>query len=465
MVVCQSSQGVEMRGGLLRLTRFLVVFELYSPSSILRVSEVFSAFKIIIRERTIYSGRAVIQNLVNAGLTVVCEATLSESSWMDVEFAPDMARDGRLREEFRGFLEEWQKLYRVLPEYKVAIADMQTFFSDLRLWLDQVELGIRSAPSADRIQLEHETARQLSPSIVPAINSLFERFEIISQSIEPDLVPAHCAFGQRQLHPLLLCSPFVYRTFTKPLGYAGDYEVVNMMFRDPSEGGSLFAKVVNTYALQLPPIVAHRNRISYLTERLAAEARRAAARSQALRVFNLGCGPAHEVQKFMAQDELSSLAHFALADFNEETLDHTASVLNELKRRCRRATQLQLIKKSVQQLLLQADRMTKPSDGEQYDLIYCAGLFDYLTDRVCHKLTDFFYSILAPGGLFVATNVDMHSARYEMECFLEWHLVYRNADRMLALAPANAGRADVTVKRDVTGVNVMMETRKPDSER
>ncbi len=45
----------------------------------------------------------------------------------------------------------------------------------------------------------------------------------------PDLVPVHQAFGKRHLHPLILGSPFVYRTLQKPLGYAGDYEMVNMM--------------------------------------------------------------------------------------------------------------------------------------------------------------------------------------------------------------------------------------------
>lgn len=34
----------------------------------------------------------------------------------------------------------------------------------------------------------------------------------------------------------MLCSPFAYRAYHKPLGYAGDYEMVNMIARDPYEG-------------------------------------------------------------------------------------------------------------------------------------------------------------------------------------------------------------------------------------
>jgi len=88
------------------------------------------------------------------------------------------------------------------------------------------------------------------------INELFDRFENVAAGVEDDLRPGHVLFGRRQLHPLLLCSPFVYRTFAKPLGYAGDYEMVNMMFSRLV--GRRFAVRQNgqLHALQLPPIIA-----------------------------------------------------------------------------------------------------------------------------------------------------------------------------------------------------------------
>src|ERR1035441_5571203 len=62
-------------------------------------------------------------------------------------------------------------------------------------------------------------------------------------------------------------------------------------------------------------------------------------------------------------------------------------------------SRIQLVKKSVQQLLKQADRVVQYSSADQYDLIYCAGLFDYLSNKVCRKLMEVFYAMLAPGGL------------------------------------------------------------------
>ena len=455
----RTSQGQELRGNLLRFTRHLAVFEICNPISVVQTSEVLSEFKIVWNDRVLYSGRAVVCNLVNTGLLTVCEATLSDS-WVDVDFSVSgPAAD--LGPQFSLFLAEWQKLYRVLPEYKVVVADLQTFLAEVRLWLEQVELGIRGSPAGDRISLEREVAQRLEPQVVPPIVSLFDRFEAVAQRVEDDLQPAHRAFAKRQVHPLLLCSPFVYRTFQKPLGYAGDYEVVNMMFRDPYEGGSLFAKMINAYALQLPPIIGHRNRITFLADRLAEETLRVARQNRMTRVFNLGCGPAQEIQRFLAGNPLCDMTSFTLCDFNEETVAHASRTLNELKRRHGRRTQLQVVKKSVQQLLKQADRTIQYAANEQYDLVYCAGLFDYLQDKVCRKLMTVFYEMLAPGGLLLVTNVDMHPSRAEMECFLEWHLIHRNTQRMAELVPAGIPRDDMVIKRDPTGVNLFLELRRP----
>ena len=79
----QTSQGTEIHANPVRLTRYSAVFELYSPVVVLRVSEVISDFKIVMQGRTIYSGRAVVRSLVNAGTGVVCEVALGETGWRD----------------------------------------------------------------------------------------------------------------------------------------------------------------------------------------------------------------------------------------------------------------------------------------------------------------------------------------------------------------------------------------------
>jgi extracellular factor (EF) 3-hydroxypalmitic acid methyl ester biosynthesis protein len=464
LIVCQTSEGVDIHAVLTKLTRYFVVFEIYGPGSVLRASEVLNEFKIIIRNRTIYSGRATIRTLVNTGQIEVCEATLNESFWSDLEFTPAMTQNGMLGEKFNGFIQEWQKLYKIQPEYKIIVADMQSFFTDLRLWLDQVELGIRASPAADRAQLEKEAANQLARPIIPCVNTLFEKFENIAMGLEEEVRQAHRNYMRRQLHPLILCAPFAHRTFEKPLGYAGDYEMVNMIIRNGHEGGSLYAKLVNTWFLQQPPAEAHRNRVQYLKTRLMEETARAARGGRPAQILNLGCGPAGEVREFLKDSPLSDNARFTLLDFNDETIEYARVGLRGIKTEFKRNTGLQFQKKSVLQLLKEAVQPAGGKPHQQYELVYCAGLFDYLTDRTCKQLMDLFYEWTAPGGLLIATNVEpANPLRNGMEHLLDWNLIYRTAAQMRLVKPQDADRESVNVFSDSTGVNVLLEVRKPEN--
>jgi len=461
LVICQSSHGIEIRGSLLRLTRYVAVFEVYNPSLVLQVSEVLGGFKIVIHERTIYAGRAVVATLVNAGTMLVCEAKLDESAFMLASFAPGID-SAALHEGFEDFLRHWQRLYKVLPEFKVVVADMQTFLTDLRLWLEQVELEIRSAPSGNRLEMERSAVQEIGRAMVPAFNAMHERLEHVSDGVEAELRAVHQNFAKRQLHPLVLCSPFAYRTYHKPLGYAGDYEMVNMILRDPYEGSSLFAKVVNLWFLSQWPAQAHRNRIQYLKGLLREETRRGAARGRPLRVLSLGCGPAREIQEFLAEDALCDHAQFSLLDFNEETIQHTSRVLEEFKRRYGRRSLIQIQKKSVQHVLKEGARPVAGAADKSYDFIYCAGLFDYLPDRTCTQLMNIFYNWLAPGGLLAATNVEnCKPFRHMLEFVLDWHLVYRGLKQSAALLPQRAEAGNAQIVKDPTEVNVFIEVRKP----
>lgn len=469
LVVFKSSQGEELRAALLRTTRYSAVFEISTPNSVLRTSEVLGDFRIVIQNRVIYSGRAVTRNLVNAGVSVICEVTLDESSWQDVELSPAAVVPGQLGRQFKDFLTDWQKLYRVVPEFKIVMADMHSFLTDLRLWLEQVELGIRSSPSADRTQLERQTVDELSGPVIQAIDSFIDRFEDIAVRLDVESAPVHRTYLRRQLHPLVLCSPFAYRTFHKPLGYAGDYEVVDMMLRAPQEGSSLFAKIINVWLLGQAPAQAHRNRVTYLTDMLVRETRRISARGTRARVYNLGCGPADEVRRFLREHPIADQADLTLLDFNEETLHSLQHTLEALRSQHHRRTPIQLIRKSVHQILKETARSVTANPAKQFDLIYCAGLFDYLSDSVCKRLMNYFYDQLAPDGLLLATNVSdilnrSRPFRYSMEYILDWHLIYRDGRKMLELAPDRAHADAVKVITEDTGVNVFVEVRKPQHE-
>jgi extracellular factor (EF) 3-hydroxypalmitic acid methyl ester biosynthesis protein len=462
-VTFQTAEGVALRGTPVRVTRHGVVFELYNPGITPRLSEVLGDFQIILQGRAIYSGRAVVRSVVEAGSKAVCEATLDDARWLDVSADLIAKCDHQLVEEFDTFVKEWQKLHKVLPEFKEAVTDIRMFLTDLRIWLEQVELGIHSLPEQDRKQLEQAVIKKLSPKIIPLINGLFERFELIAARLDEKTRLAHRVYIQRQLHPMVLCAPFAHRAYQKPLGYAGDYEMVNMMTRNPQEGASLFAKVFNVWLLQQGSATAHRNRLMYLTKRIEAETFRVSRIGNKARIFNFACGPAVEIQQFLDYSPLSEKVEFTLLDFDSETLAHTQKAINDIKERLGWRTSVQFQKKAVHQLIKESQKLAAAGSGEkdEYDFIYCAGLFDYLNDYTGKQLIKIFHQRLAPGGLLVVTNVTpLTSNRGSLELILDWNLIYRDAAQLEQLCLGIIPKEEIRVKSDKTGINIFLEARK-----
>lgn len=460
LVVFRNSQGNEGRGTLLRLDRDVAVLEAYNPYSILQMSERLD-LQVFMADRQVYSGNAVVTHMVNTGLMVVCQLNLQDSLVEVDVFLPVNQRE-RLVGEFTAFQTEWSRVQQILPEYKVVVADVGSFFLDLRRWLERLELGIRSSPMPNREPIERDVIEQLRPEVLPALDRLFLRFERTAEDVTEDLLPLHRTYVKRQLHPFVLASPFAYRTHQKPLGYAGDYEMVNMILRPPYEGGSLFAKMLNVWLLAQPSAQAHRNRVQYLAGRIEQEARRVAARGRRLRTLNLGCGPAGELQHLLAGSPLADEVDAVLLDFNDETLDFVQRTLGELQARHHRRTGLKFEKRSVHQILKDSGRALSPEVAGRYDLIYCAGLFDYFSDRICKRLMSHFYEMLAPGGLLIGTNVDASNPnRHSMDLILEWHLIYRDSRQLGELAPETAPPEACVVASDGTQVNIFLEVRKP----
>src|ERR1041385_1804119 len=103
LVMGRTSQGVEIHATVVRLSRYAAVFEIYNLALVLRTSEGIENFKIVVQERTLYFGKAVIRSLINVGPSLVCEATVTENSWRDVQFGSETVNNG-LAAEFQQFV-------------------------------------------------------------------------------------------------------------------------------------------------------------------------------------------------------------------------------------------------------------------------------------------------------------------------------------------------------------------------
>jgi extracellular factor (EF) 3-hydroxypalmitic acid methyl ester biosynthesis protein len=447
-VAFRNSQALQASGTLVHLTRNMVVFEVYNPYSIVQLSEVLSEFRVMRGMRAVYSGRAVVSNLVSTGLMLIVSATLVDP-WLDLVGVPP---GPELIQEVAEFVTDWETSHNLKPDYQLSVTTINSFLSELSRWLDQLEAGTVAATP------DKELVGNLQDSLGPKIHELFGHFEEVAATVDPKEEVQHKAFARRELHPLMLVSPFVHRTYTKPLGYAGDYEMVNMILRDSIEGPNTYARIVNAFVLAREPAEAHRNRIDFLVDLLRKEAAKAAAAGRKFRVLNIGCGPARETERFIREYDECRRAEFTLLDFNDETLEYARKRLNTACVESGRWPELRFMHKSIHDLLRESASGKKPA--EQWDLVFCAGLFDYLSDRICARLLKLFHAWTVDGGRVAATNVHARNPiRLFMEHILEWYLIYRDEKSFEALVPAE-WRPQIST--DTTGVNVYLVVDKPE---
>lgn len=452
VITFRNSQHEAVRGTLTNVQRRSLVMEIYNPYSIVQVSEVLSDLTIRSGERSIYKGKAVVVRLLNTGLMAVVSVTLIDE-WNELAA---IGYDGKsVADEARSFVESWNTRFNVRRDYQVVVSEMRAYFSEITRWIDQADIKT-GLPRAEDGRVREDVFLDLASPLLGKGREYLQRFEEEAGLVDPELASVHRSFAQAAIHPLILRAPFVYRTFVKPLGYAGDYEMVNQILGDPRQGPSTYFQLVNYMFLQAGVAVAHRNRIDILCDGLNKLAASAVQAGRTMRVLNVGCGPAVEIQRFARENPHSDMLDFVLVDFSEETLEYTRQRLEDASRPTGRKLKLTLQHESVNQLLKRTTRMQNVLAEERFDYVYCAGLFDYLTDKVCTRLVEYFVSRSRPGGRILVTNV--HSSNPErnwMEHFLEWYLIYRDEASLVGAMPD--GLDVVETYTDPIGVNVFVE--------
>ncbi|WNG31842.1 class I SAM-dependent methyltransferase [Cystobacter fuscus] len=253
-----------------------------------------------------------------------------------------------------------------------------------------------------------------------------------------------------ELGPYFWKSAVLRRCWEKPRGYAGDFLMMEALYRRKPEGQTPLELWMDSWALELPGFQAVRNRRDLLAQMLRAEHARGARK-----VMNVASGSAPELVA-VARDV--SFESVTLLDQDQGALD---SALGHFTRvgamPATRHQALRLWCGSVLELL--RNRSDLPPASQ--DFIYSIGLFDYLTERFAKRLTTKLWDGLAPGGLLVLGNFN---ARNPMHLFtetaLDWYLIYRDPEDLLRLVEGLPGLERAEVRTEDTGCLHLLVARK-----
>ena len=447
LISFKNSQGLKAKGTLLKLSQNYIVFEVYNPYSIVQLSETLSELIITRTGKEIYNGKAVVTNIVNTGIILIVSATLSDAYWKSTI---DIHSRDQVWDEIKYLINNFEEEQKIDPEFRINVLSIQSFLLDVRNWCEKIE------PLFNSYEIEADSnflLNYFSP-LFKKFGSLHYEFYKLVIKIGAENANLQRSFVQGLLHPLLMSSPFPYRIYSKPLGYAGDYEMMRMIQRENAEGKNIFAKFINVFYTNIPIAICVKNRTHQLVKLIEDGVKKAEAENREFRSLSIGCGPALEIKQFLEKNSPKVKCNFRLLDFNEETLNFAVSQANKARgdKNCTIEGELN----SVHELL---KRSTKKKDEEEkYDFVYCSGLFDYLSDRICIKLVKLFFSMVRKGGKVFVTNMHSNNTSGDMmKVFFEWHLIYRDEANMSSWVPEFDNQ---TLYTDSTGVNLCLEINK-----
>lgn len=260
--------------------------------------------------------------------------------------------------------------------------------------------------------------------------------------------------GHQYHQKFLMQSAFIERALCKPQGYAGDKDLMLMICENVSLGKTPYAKLKNQVYLDLPAAEAVRQRIRSLRQRLDSLPDGAV-------VLNLACGPAMEVRSYLEANPRKAI-QIDLLDHDILTTRYTRQTINDPRVRHLIGNAFQIIKGNYRVATPRTGMWHRcsPKDdfrsrarwripvkyifsdlkSRQYDLIYSAGLYDYIEDfpsdanRGVRALTRRLFDLLKPGGTLIVgnfltpgakNNPHVHSHRLMMELYSDWNLLYR----------------------------------------
>ena len=164
-----------------------------------------------------------------------------------------------------------------------------------------------------------------------------------------------------------------------------------------------------------------------------------------MRVLDVASGPARDLREWML-DHPEADVFFDCVDADVHAIDHAKNLRQPFSER------VEFHHRNAMRFL--------PAKG--YDVVWSAGLFDYLMDRSFVFLLKSLLAVTNAGGELVIGNFSpLNTSRDYMELLGDWTLIHRNEKQLIELArEAGAPLSVITVDWEPEGVNLFLRIRR-----
>lgn len=340
------------------------------------------------------------------------------------------------REQFKGIERlpadllsspNWQIISRQLEEFKARIFD-----------------------AAYRLQEEHQddVSEDLQAEIVGILDAFNSHVSYFGQLIkDTELADLIWGFVFKEAFPYLMRSRFFERAYYKPKGYAGDFNMIELIYRNEADGEGKLGRIIDGWCLKQTPARAVRARRVLLADTLDRYCRQLMQPDQPIHIMNLACGPSRELFDLIARCDYASQINAICIDIDAEALEFANEQVNNFKHPAK-------VRFMNENVIKWALGRIKHDFGPQ-DIIYSSGLCDYLDKRLLLALINRCHAQIKPGGILIIGNFSpANPDRVFMDHMLYWRLIHRDSDEMRQIFAESDFGGVVEVLVEPEGVNL-----------
>jgi hypothetical protein len=261
-------------------------------------------------------------------------------------------------------------------------------------------------------------------------------------------------YTERTVTRELIAGPGWARSYLKPLGYPGDFQIMNWIYDGAPQGDSIRAKFL--HQLSLVGSQAVKTRMDALADIIVEIAGRRGDPGRQFEVASIGSGPAREIEPILAASNPAMKWRATFVDQEPLALENALGL-------ARRVGGGRL---DVQALNISFKEMLNPSplsaSFSDKDIIYSAGLVDYLNPLLAQRFVKRLYQFVKPGGAVIIGNVNNLPTGmiWSSEYAVDWSLFFRSRAEMMAMANETPD-AKITIKSDSLDAIYFLIVEKP----
>jgi extracellular factor (EF) 3-hydroxypalmitic acid methyl ester biosynthesis protein len=350
---------------------------------------------------------------------------------------------------------------KVSSKFKNFVSNLTYDLSLYKDFFDNLDAEIVEEPTNIRQALQKTLINTVGSQFMEFLDTKLVELEEIVKDFSREEHEDHGFYFRKQLWNTIKSAPFMARTNLKPRGYAGDSEMMTMIYANGYWGKSTFAKLLHRHPLAQPGAQAVRNRRKAITEKLCDLKQKHCSRnSEKMKVLSVACGPAREIQDILLTTADCDSYHFVLLDQDRSALYEAAKMIDSIEKKLDSKVTADFVNESVRTMLAPSN---SNQEMGQFDFIYSMGLFDYLLPPVASRVLGKLYEQLKPGGKMVIGNFHVSNpSKYYMEYWLDWVLYYRTEEEFVNLL-RKAAPSEVDVTFDESGVQMFLQVTKKEA--